>query len=809
MKQRSFLPLCLRPVFLSGLFLIGLISTTAFCQSTKIISITAKKQSLVLLLNDFQQQSQIRLAYANKLVDSLRVTARIADPPFEALKKLLQSTPLDFLQQRPDLWIIVPREQTQHLPGALIGKVLDHKTDQPVEGVSIFLHKTEIGATTGSSGTFAITSVAPGRYLLGVRRIGYANQDFIITVPGNSRRHISISLHVRAILMQELHIEKNRIIERPSTSIAMQSLSRREFAVSPLPDGNNGDLFELIHRLPGISRRDPDDVFPHIEGGSADETLVELDGMPINLATFGGNYRSIFAMSAIENLTIALSAFSAQQGDALSGVIALRSRDLSESDQKLETGFGDRGAMLSAGRTGERFGWQATWQGNALDDAYAWQGLRAQTFFGKTTYRAQNGSQFSLLALLGRNAFTQTNTLTVQQQTNYALGLRLELPGQNGNNSSLLAYRSGLPERFHETGLKFDTAPLVEKPVQVAFGFHLFHLQSRGAAQPDSLRFYKSTGFSFLDYPDFPENLFGQNVTMFSPYANLRYSTGRILAEVGVRLPTDLKAFHGQLAPRARLVLKPREHLRFSLAAGRYAQFATHNYAAEAKSGDAPDRGEYMVAAAGPQPSRADHFRTEISWNLQYDLVFAVAGFHKNYAFQNRSYLVRINKQFWLLPVERAQSSGIEFSSTKTFGRHRGWLNYTFNHVEYTSAGGTTFHPYFARDQFFTATLQHQLSPFFYLSWLYMEESGYSARNWLGDDGVLDPELSAEAFARTFFATSSKTGARSNFGISLRWFFAGPQKLHTLDFYLARSFENDVLLEHTDWRWSIFLYFVF
>ena len=90
-----------------------------------------------------------------------------------------------------------------------------------------------------------------------------------------------------------------------------------------------------------------------------------------------------------------------------------------------------------------------------------------------------------------------------------------------------------------------------------------------------------------------------------------------------------------------------------------------------------------------------------------------------------------------------------------------------------------------------------------------MEESGYSARNWLGDDGVLDPELSAEAFARTFFATSSKTGARSNFGISLRWFFAGPQKLHTLDFYLARSFENDVLLEHTDWRWSIFLYFVF
>lgn len=65
----------------------------------------------------------------------------------------------------------------------LEGKVLDDKTQKPLDGVSVFLSNTTIGAITNNKGEFQLNNLKPGKYELVVTSLNY--EDYIEPVQTN------------------------------------------------------------------------------------------------------------------------------------------------------------------------------------------------------------------------------------------------------------------------------------------------------------------------------------------------------------------------------------------------------------------------------------------------------------------------------------------------------------------------------------------------------------------------------------------------------------------------------------------------
>ncbi len=56
---------------------------------------------------------------------------------------------------------------------AIVGRVTDAATEQPLPGANVFIVDTFIGASTDAQGRFSIVGLQPGEYLLKAGYIGY------------------------------------------------------------------------------------------------------------------------------------------------------------------------------------------------------------------------------------------------------------------------------------------------------------------------------------------------------------------------------------------------------------------------------------------------------------------------------------------------------------------------------------------------------------------------------------------------------------------------------------------------------------
>ena len=287
-----------------------------------LIKFTAQYEDLGDVLQRIQAESGIRLVYVNSVVDSFRVFRRFQDTPYEAVRKALIGTPLDFIRESDELWVIVPKKQTRSLPATVTGRVLDIHLGQGIAGANVFVEESNLGVTTDGHGFFELAGIPPGRVSLSFRRIGYHEQDLEISIPGNSQRRLEVALEPKPISTREVVVEETTYPKENVPVLSLQRIDRSQLQTPPLT--NDGEVFEVLHQLPGVSRRDLDDVFPHVEGGSATEVAVELDGMPIYVPTFGQNRRSVFAAPALESVTLRRAGYGAEYGDAMSGIISLK-----------------------------------------------------------------------------------------------------------------------------------------------------------------------------------------------------------------------------------------------------------------------------------------------------------------------------------------------------------------------------------------------------------------------------------------------------------------------------------------------------
>ncbi len=209
------------------------------------------------------------------------------------------------------------------------GRVRDEE-GAAVRGATISLYRDGIrlhGDDTDRLGSFRIPGVAPGPWELRVQALGYAEHAQAVDVGFATTEELDIRLVRSALELEGIAVE------------AEAGRERRRFEEVGGPTVREMDL-EEVRLVPGVAEPDPVraiEVLPgvvstsdfsaafHVRGGSQDQNLILLDGMPVFSPFHLGGLFSVFNADMIERVELMSGGFGAEHGGRVSSVLEIDS----------------------------------------------------------------------------------------------------------------------------------------------------------------------------------------------------------------------------------------------------------------------------------------------------------------------------------------------------------------------------------------------------------------------------------------------------------------------------------------------------
>lgn len=201
--------------------------------------------------------------------------------------------------------------------GKLSGYVRDAQTKEPLPGVNVVIKDTKLGASTDSKGYYFILNVSPGKYEVKASMIGYqtmTQQEVIVNVDKTTR--LDFMLNESAVSVgKEIIVTADRPDVLPEKTSSSEIIRTEDILLAP---GVN-DLNDVISLSADV-------IDGHFRGGREGEELYNLSGMGIvNPLNRSLSFTPI--LSAIEEVEVITSGFSAQYGNAQSGVINISMKE--------------------------------------------------------------------------------------------------------------------------------------------------------------------------------------------------------------------------------------------------------------------------------------------------------------------------------------------------------------------------------------------------------------------------------------------------------------------------------------------------
>ena len=237
----------------------------------------------------------------------------------------------------------------QSLTQTLRGKIVDQVTQMPLPGATVMVLNTDplVGATTDVDGEFKIQKLPVGTYTVRVSFIGY--KDFILpNVIVNSGKEVVLNIPIEEDIVQMDEIVVTAT-EKDRTINDMVLISGRTFSVEETRKfaAAVNDPARMAASFSGVVSTDDGNNNISIRGNSPNGLLWRMEGIDIpnpnhfvNPGTSGGGI-SILSSQLLTNSDFLTGAFTAEYGNALSGVfdLSLRKGNNEKREFTLQAGF--------------------------------------------------------------------------------------------------------------------------------------------------------------------------------------------------------------------------------------------------------------------------------------------------------------------------------------------------------------------------------------------------------------------------------------------------------------------------------------
>ncbi|MBA4300056.1 MAG: TonB-dependent receptor, partial [Cyclobacterium sp.] len=223
---------------------------------------------------------------------------------------------------------------------SISGTVKDGDTGETLIGVNIFDKKNQKGAITNNYGFFSYSSFEKEVELV-FSYVGYEPE--LLSLKLQKDTLITVELRPSGLL-KEVVIEGERSDPiQESTQMGAINIPLREIKNLPALMGEV-DIFKVIQLLPGVQSGSEGTSGLYVRGGSPDQNLILLDGVPVYNASHLFGFFSVFNDGAINNVELIKGGFPARFGGRLSSVIDI---SMKEGNMKEFKGEGSIGLIAS------------------------------------------------------------------------------------------------------------------------------------------------------------------------------------------------------------------------------------------------------------------------------------------------------------------------------------------------------------------------------------------------------------------------------------------------------------------------------
>lgn len=215
------------------------------------------------------------------------------------------------------------------------GTVVDAFTGYPIQGATVVIPESQplIGGTTDEQGEFELTGIQPGRCSFTASMVGYNPQSFSnIMIISGKETVLSFKLEEKVTALADVVIRATHSKEKALNEMSL--VSARSFSVEETERfaGSLGDPARMVSNFAGVvvGNDTRNDII--IRGNSPMGLLWRIEGVDVpNPNHFGaqgttGGPVSMLNSNLLANSDFLTSAFSAEYGNAISGVFDLNLR---------------------------------------------------------------------------------------------------------------------------------------------------------------------------------------------------------------------------------------------------------------------------------------------------------------------------------------------------------------------------------------------------------------------------------------------------------------------------------------------------
>lgn len=217
--------------------------------------------------------------------------------------------------------------------GKIKGRVTDSETGEPIVGVNVLLEGTYLGASTDLLGDYYILQIPPGTYTIKCSIIGYQKYTIQnVRVLVDLTTTIDVAIGSETLIGDEVLVTADRPLIQADDASSTIFLSAEDLSRLPVSSASEALMVQAgVFQNPASSMYGGSgEAGFAIRGGSQSQIKLYMDGVR-NASLMGGVEGAGVGFSAINlhgvsELQIITSGFSAEYGEAQSGVVNVVSK---------------------------------------------------------------------------------------------------------------------------------------------------------------------------------------------------------------------------------------------------------------------------------------------------------------------------------------------------------------------------------------------------------------------------------------------------------------------------------------------------
>lgn len=211
--------------------------------------------------------------------------------------------------------------------GIISGQVKDSKDGAPLQGATIRIIGTALGAYSKDEGKFTITNISPGTYNLLVTFVGYQSEKKEIIIEAGKENNIEIEMKEKALETGEVVVSANKRIQQ----VQEVPISISVVDLNSIEQRNITQVNEAFQYVPGVQMNGDQVSIRGSSGfalGLGSRVALLLDGFPLLSGDSGEMKFDAVSTQVIKQIEVVKGAGSALYGtSALGGVINIITKE--------------------------------------------------------------------------------------------------------------------------------------------------------------------------------------------------------------------------------------------------------------------------------------------------------------------------------------------------------------------------------------------------------------------------------------------------------------------------------------------------